>query len=89
MATAITINPTRAQDVDPADEIEEIVVTGSYLYTGLDSPSPVAVIPGEDLIEFAPTDLNEFFFDNVTQNFGSETITQTFEHRYGREADEV
>ena len=70
--------PALAQEQDDQDAaLEEIVVTGSYLYTGVDSPSPVQVILGDDLVEFMPTDLNEFFFDYVTQNFGNESIAQS------------
>ena len=40
------MTPTLAQE--QGAELEEIVVTGSYLYTGIDSPSPVTVFDGED-----------------------------------------
>ena len=68
--------PALAQE-QQADQLEEVVVTGSYIYTGLDSPSPVSVLSGEDMVNFAPADLSSFFFDNVPQNFGSEPINQT------------
>ncbi len=58
-------------------ELEEVVVTGSYLYTGIDSPSPVEVLSGEDMVAFAPPDLASFFFDNVPQNYSSEVGSQT------------
>ncbi|MDE0002162.1 MAG: hypothetical protein OXQ29_05675, partial [Rhodospirillaceae bacterium] len=58
-------------------ELEEVIVTGSYLYTGIDSPSPVDVHSGEDMVEFAPPDLATYFFDNVPQNFSSDSISQT------------
>ena len=67
---------TLAQD-DQGAALEEVVVTGSYLYTGVDSPSPVTVFSGEDIIEFAPPDLATFFFDNVPQNYTSDNIAQT------------
>ena len=58
-------------------EIEEVVTTGSYLYTGLDSPSPVQVITGDELVSTAPADLATYFFDNITQNVSSQPIAQT------------
>ncbi len=72
-----------AQD-EQGRELEEVVVTGSYLYTGLDSPSPVSVISGEDLVAFTPPDLSTFFFDNVPQNFSSANINQTENDGQGR-----
>ena len=69
------VSPTLAQE--QGEELEEIVVTGSYLYTGVDSPSPVAVFDGEELVNYAPPDLATFFFDNVPQNFSSDSINQT------------
>ena len=56
--------------------LEEVVVTGSYLYSGGDSPSPVSVISGEDMVGFAPPDLQSFFFDNVPQNFSNDIGSQ-------------
>ncbi|MDE0371330.1 MAG: hypothetical protein OXI73_02115, partial [Rhodospirillales bacterium] len=72
---ATLIAPALAQE--EGAELEEIVVTGSYLYTGIDSPSPVAVFDGEELVDYAPPDLATFFFDNVPQNFSSDSINQT------------
>ena len=69
------ITPTLAQE--QGEELEEIVVTGSYLYTGVDSPSPVAVFDGEELVNYAPADLATFFFDNVPQNYSNDSISQT------------
>ena len=46
--------PLQAQE-DQGAELEEIVVTGSFLYTGIDSPSPVSVLSGEDMVAYAPT----------------------------------
>ena len=66
---------TVAQDEEDAS-LEEVVVTGSYLYTGADSPSPVSVISGEDMVSFAPPDLQSFFFDNVPQNFSNDIGSQ-------------
>ncbi len=68
-----------AQDASEADgaELEEVVVTGSYLFTGLDSPSPVQVITGDELVSTAPSDLATYFFDNITQNVSSQPIAQT------------
>jgi iron complex outermembrane receptor protein len=74
---------TLAQD-DQAASLEEVVVTGSYLYTGVDSPSPVEVLSGEDMAAFAPPDLATFFFDNVPQNYSSEAINQTENDGQGR-----
>ncbi len=56
------------QEAGETAELEEIVVTGSYLFTGLDSPSPVVVISGDELVNTAPADLATYFFDNVPQN---------------------
>ena len=58
------------------EELEEIVVTGSYLYTGIDSPSPVSVVDGEDIRLEAPHDLMQFFFTSVPQNYSSDTGAQ-------------
>ena len=66
---------TVAQDEEDAS-LEEVVVTGSYLYTGADSPSPVSMISGEDMVGFAPPDLQSFFFDNVPQNFSNDIGSQ-------------
>ena len=66
-SAALTLSVS-AQEADQAAELEEIVVTGSYLFTGLDSPSPVVVISGDELINTAPADLATYFFDNVPQN---------------------
>ncbi len=38
IATAVSMSVS-AQQADEGAELEEIVVTGSYLFTGLDSPS--------------------------------------------------
>ncbi len=73
-ATAL-VTPTLAQE--QGAELEEIVVTGSYLYTGADSPSPVTVFDGEDLVNFAPSDMATFFFENVPQNYSNDNISQT------------
>ena len=72
---ATLMTPTLAQE--QGEELEEIVVTGSYLYTGVDSPSPVAVFDGEELVNYAPADLATFFFDNVPQNYSNDSISQT------------
>ena len=74
LATAL-VTPALAQD--EGAELEEIVVTGSYLYSGVDSPSPVTVFSGEDVLTFAPPDLATFFFDNVPQNYSDDSIDQT------------
>ena len=70
------VSPVLAQD-EQGEELEEVIVTGSYLYTGIDSPSPVSVHSGEDMVEFAPPDLATYFFDNVPQNFSNDNISQT------------
>ena len=77
LASAAAITTVSAQEADQAAELEEIVVTGSYLFTGLDSPSPVHVISGDDLVSAAPTDLATFFFDNVPQSVSSDPASQT------------
>lgn len=59
------------------EELEEIVVTGSYLYTGVDSPSPVSVVDGEDIRLEAPQDLMQYFFTSVPQNYSGDTSSQT------------
>ena len=68
---------TLAQDEEQSAALEEVVVTGSYLYTGVDSPSPVEVLSGEDMVAFAPPDLATFFFDNVPQNYTQDIGDQT------------
>ena len=67
--------PLQAQE-DQGVELEEIVVTGSFLYTGIDSPSPVSVISGEDMVAYAPPDLVSFFINNVPQNFEDDIGSQ-------------
>ena len=76
LAHATSVLAQDDQDEQGA-ELEEVIVTGSYLYTGIDSPSPVDVHSGEDMVEFAPPDLATYFFDNVPQNFSSDNIAQT------------
>ena len=53
-------------------ELEEVVVTGSYLFNEVDSPSPVDVIGGERLFEVPASNLSDFFYYDVPQNFGAE-----------------
>lgn len=65
--------------------LEEVVVTGSYLYSGVESPSPVTVLGGEDIRAAAPADLLTFFFDNVPQNFSEDIGAQTGENNQGRQ----
>ena len=67
-----------------AADLEEVVVTGSYLYTGVDSPSPVTVISGEDIMAEAPQDMLTYFFTNVPQNFSSDTGAQTAQNNQPR-----
>ncbi len=62
---------------EEGEELEEIVVTGSYIYSGVDSPSPVTVISGEELLVEAPQDMLTYFFTNVPQNFSSDLGQQT------------
>ncbi len=64
-----------AEEQEPT--LEEIVVTGSYLYTGVDSPSPVSVITGDTLRELPAPDLMTYFFENVPQNYSVANIAQT------------
>ena len=71
--TSLSVN---AQTPD-GGPLEEVVVTGSYLYTGIDSPSPVSVVDGEDIMVEAPHDLMQFFFSNVPQNYSGDTGSQT------------
>ena len=75
-AAAAVTTSVSAQEADQGAELEEIVVTGSYLYTGLDSPSPVVVISGDELVMTAPADLGTYFFDNVTQNDSNDPPAQ-------------
>ncbi len=77
LAAAAAVTTVSAQDADQGAELEEIVVTGSYLFTGLDSPSPVIVISGDDLVNTAPADLATYFFDNVPQNLSAQPVAQT------------
>ena len=78
IATAAAVTtPVSAQVADQGAELEEIVVTGSYLFTGLDSPSPAHVISGDDMVTAAPSDLATYFFDNVPQNVSPQPIAET------------
>ena len=74
LGTVLTVATTYGQE---GDELEEIVVTGSYLYTGVDSPSPVSVVDGEDIRLEAPQDLMQYFFTSVPQNYSGDTSSQT------------
>jgi outer membrane receptor for ferrienterochelin and colicin len=76
-ASVAAFSTTTLAQEDQGALLEEIVVTGSYLYTGIDSPSPVSVISGENMVAFAPPDLASFFFDNVPQNYTNEAIAET------------
>jgi outer membrane receptor protein involved in Fe transport len=76
VATAAAIT-TSVSAQDAGAELEEIVVTGSYLFTGIDSPSPVQVISGDELVTTAPADLATYFFDNVPQNVSPQPIAET------------
>ena len=74
VAAAFAFGSAAAQQ--PADgdqqELEEVVVTGSYLFNEVDSPSPVDVIEGERLFEVPASNLSDFFYYDVPQNFGAE-----------------
>ncbi len=75
VAFAVSAGAQEAQD--QAEALEEVVVTGSYLYTGIDSPSPVTVFSGEEMMFQANPDMLTFFFDNVTQNYSADIGAQT------------
>ena len=77
LSAAVGLQSTAFGQAEQGAELEEIVVTGSYLFTGLDSPSPVQVITGDELVSTAPTDLATYFFDNVTQSVSTQPIGQT------------
>ena len=74
VTAALVFGSAAAQQ--PADgdqqELEEVVVTGSYLFNEVDSPSPVDVIQGERLFEVPASNLSDFFYYDVPQNFGAE-----------------
>lgn len=72
LGMSMAVSGVQAQE----DAMEEIVVTGSFLYTGVESPSPVTVLGGEDIKAQAPADLLTFFFDNVPQNFSNDIGAQ-------------
>lgn len=74
LGTAMVVATAYGQE---GEELEEIVVTGSYLYTGVDSPSPVSVIDGEDIRLEAPQDLMQYFVTSVPQNYSGDTGQQT------------
>lgn len=74
LGTAMVVATAYGQE---GEELEEIVVTGSYLYTGVDSPSPVSVIDGEDIRLEAPQDLMQYFVTSVPQNYSGDTSAQT------------
>ena len=68
---AVLLAPSLATSQEQG-ELEEIVVTGSYLFNEVDSPSPVDVISGERLFEVPASNLSDFFYYDVPQNFGAE-----------------
>jgi len=77
LVSAAAVTSVSAQEADQGAELEEIVVTGSYLFTGLDSPSPVQVLSGDDMVTAAPADLATYFFDNVTQSVSPQPVAET------------
>ena len=80
LATGLALTTSvsaQQQQADEGAELEEIIVTGSYLFTGLDSPSPVVVIGGDEMVNTAPADLGTYFFDNVVQNNSRMVIADT------------
>lgn len=69
-AASLALGSAQAQEQD--QELEEVVVTGSYLFNEVDSPSPVDVIAGDRLFEVPASNLSDFFYYDVPQNFGAE-----------------
>src|SRR5690348_4763567 len=54
----------QAQEASPANELDEIVITGSRVITnGNDSPTPVTVVTTEDLTSVHPGNLAEALND--------------------------
>lgn len=54
--------PAFAQDADSADELSEVVVTGTRIRTpGLTSNSPIASVTAEDIDRTQPVSVEEFF----------------------------
>lgn len=76
VCTTVLSLPLNAQEEQGA-ELEEIVVTGSYLFNAADSPSPVTSFDGELLNAVASADMATFFFDNVPQNYANDNIAMT------------
>lgn len=69
IAAGLISSSAVAQD----EQIEELVVTGSYINTGEASSSPLEVISGETLFEVPRSSLGDYFFADVTQNIANET----------------
>jgi len=75
----VFFNPIIAQDNNPANQdIEEIVVTGSYLKTSAtDGASPIDVVDREEIENFGATTVADIT-RNLASNSGSENVPDSF-----------
>jgi len=62
-----------AQAQDSEDELDEVVVTGSHIGSGVNSTSPVLMIDAEKLLEVPRGSLSDFFHADLTANVAYET----------------
>ncbi len=63
----------------PAEEIEEVVVTGSYLKrTSADSPSPLSIVTAADIADIGAADVAEIV-QTLPWQSGSQTRASTFQ----------
>jgi iron complex outermembrane recepter protein len=61
LALAVPVGAQTAADEadDGAEELQEVIVTGTRLATGFDTPTPVAVLTTEDLQDAVPNNMGE------------------------------
>lgn len=52
--------------------LDEVVVTGSHIATGVESTSPILVIDSQKLLEVPRSSLGDYFFADVTANISYE-----------------
>ena len=71
VALVLAAGSAYAQDDEQA--LDEVVVTGSHIATGVESTSPVLMIDAERLVEVPRASLGDYFHADVTANISYET----------------
>ena len=76
LASLLSASLAQAEQDDP--EIEEVVVTGSYLQqTAADSPSPLSIVTAADIADLGAADVAEIV-QTLPWQSGSQTRASTF-----------